>query len=117
MAQEASAVQEALAALAGQEDQGALAAQVGLAAQAVPAASAARVESAAQAGPAARAALAVQVGRAARKRAIVPPRGLRPDLAAAPDLPRGQAAAGREARRWAASEWAAPTRPSPIAAR
>ena len=68
-----------------------------------------------------RGALAVQAGPAAAR----PPTVRRGVLAVALAPRRGplavplggRASAGREARRWAASEWAGPTRPSPIAAR
>ena len=110
---EGLAVLEGSAAQAGQEalalaDLAASADQEALAAQADPAASAGQEALAAQADPAA--------GK--------PPIVRRGVLAAAPALRRGQltvplrgqAQAGREARRWAASEWAGPTRPSPTAA-
>ena len=112
--------------LAAQAGPAALAGQGALAAQAGPAASAGQGELAAQADPAASAgqgALAAQAGLAAGKPPIVRRGVLAVAAAPAPrrgQLPvprRGQASAGREARRWAASEWAGPTRPSPIAAR
>jgi hypothetical protein len=61
--------------------------------------------------------LAVQAGQAAAgKRPIVRPRVHPADPAAAVRR-EGRTSAGREARRWAASGWAALTRPSPIEAR
>ena len=117
--------------------------QAGSVAQAVPAGSAVPEGSAAQAGlvglaaqavPGGREALAVQVGLGGREALAVqavPAAGKPPivrrgvlALAVAPAPRRGpltvllggRTSAGREARRWAESEWAGPTPPSPIAA-
>ena len=75
-----------------------------------------QVGSAVQADPAGRGELAVQADPAVGKRPIVRLRVQRAVLAVAPVLRRGRTSAGREARRWAASGWAGPTRPSPTAA-